>query len=76
MLGSLERYEKASKLSNKDFKQAIGVKKEIFDVMVEILHLAYASKHKRRGRHAELSIHDMLLTTLKYWQQYVTQLVH
>jgi len=49
MLGSLERYEKASKLSNEDFKQVIGVKKETFDVMVEILILAYQVKHKRRG---------------------------
>jgi hypothetical protein len=66
MLGSLERYEKASKLSNDDFKQVVGVKKETFDVMVEILNLAYASKHKRRGRHAKLSIHGLLLMTLKY----------
>jgi len=74
LLGSLERYEKASKLSNEDFKQVIGVKKETFDVMVEILILAYQAKHKRRGRHAKLSIHDMLFMTLKYWRQYVTQL--
>ena len=74
MFGSLNRYEKASKLSNEDFKQVIGVKKETFEIMVEILKLAYQAKHKRRGRHAKLSIQDMLLMTLKYWRQYVTQL--
>ena len=74
MFGSLDRYEKASKLSNEDFKQVIGVKKETFEIMVEILKLAYQAKHKRRGRHAKLSIQDMLFMTLKYWRQYVTQL--
>jgi hypothetical protein len=74
VLGSLGRYEKVSKLSDEDFKQVIGVKKETFEVMVEILKLAYQAKHKRRGRHAKLSIQDMLLMTLKYWRQYVTQL--
>ena len=74
MFGSLDRYEKASKLSNEDFKQVIGVKKQTFEIMVEILKLAYQAKHKRRGRHAKLSIQDMLFMTLKYWRQYVTQL--
>ena len=41
LLGSLDRYEKALELSNEDFKQVIGVKKETFEVMVEILKLAY-----------------------------------
>jgi hypothetical protein len=74
VFGSLDRYEKVSKLSDEDFKQVIGVKKETFEVMVEILTLAYTAKHKHRGRHAKLSIQDMLLMTLKYWRQYVTQL--
>jgi hypothetical protein len=74
VLGSLDRYEKALKLSDEDFKQVIGVKKETFETMVEILKLAYAAKHKHRGRHAKLSIQDMLFMTLKYWRQYVTQL--
>jgi len=74
VFGSLDRYEKALKLSDEKFKQVIGVKKETFDTMVEILKLAYQDKHKRRGRHAKLSIQDMLFMTLKYWRQYVTQL--
>ncbi|MCL2134263.1 MAG: hypothetical protein FWH37_01740 [Candidatus Bathyarchaeota archaeon] len=54
---------KKPELSDVDFKQVIGVKKETFEVMVEILTLAYQAKHKRRGRHAKLSIQDMLLNT-------------
>jgi len=69
----MTRYEKAGKLSEKDFKQIIGVKKETFDEMVIVLREAYAEKHKRRGRHAKLTREDQLFLSLKYWRQYVTQ---
>ena len=69
----MTRYEKTKKLKSEDFKQIIGVKREIFNEMTTILREAYAEKHKRRGRHAKLSIEDMLFLALKYWRQYVTQ---
>jgi len=69
----MNRYEKAARLSDADFKQIIGVEKETFDAMVEVLSNAYAEKHKRRGRHAKLSREDQLFMSLKYWRQYVTQ---
>jgi hypothetical protein len=69
----MDRYAKAVKLSAEDFKQLFGVKKEIFDDMVEVLCVAYMEKHKRRGRHAKLSLEDQLFMSLKYWRQYVTQ---
>jgi len=65
--------DKAMNLSDEDFKQIIGVKKETFIVMVGILEQAYNEKHKRRGRHAKLSREDQLFLTLKYLRQYVTQ---
>ena len=69
----MTRYEKASKLKGSDFKQIIGVKKETFDEMVCVLREAYGAKHKRRSRHAKLSLEDQLFLSLKYWRQYVTQ---
>ena len=69
----LDRYEKAAKLSKENFKQIIGVQKETFNEMIDVLRIAYAEKHKRRGRHAKLSIEDQLFMSLKYWRQYVTQ---
>ena len=69
----VNRYEKTMKLSDGDFKQIIGVTKETFAAMVETLSEAYAEKHKRRGRHAKLSIEDQLFLSLKYWRHYVTQ---
>jgi len=69
----MTRYEKAQKLKEEDFKQIIGVKKGTFEEMSAVLREAYASKHKRRGRHSKLSVEDKLFLTLKYWRQYVTQ---
>ena len=66
-------YEKTSKLSEEDFKQIIGVKRETYEEMVSELRIAYAEKHKRRGRHSKLSIENQLFLSLKYWRQYVTQ---
>lgn len=66
-------YEKTNKLSDKDFKQIIGIKRETFNIMVEILKSAYIQKHKKGGRNRKLSIEDQLLMTLKYLRQYVTQ---
>lgn len=73
MVDGVCRYEKASKLSSGDFKQLFGVKKETFDTMVDILKVAYAAKHKQRGRHAKLSLEDQLFLTLKCNRQYLTQ---
>lgn len=69
----MKYYKKTDKLSDKDFKQIIGVKKETFNIMVEILKSAYIQKHKKGGRNRKLTIEDQLLITLKYLRQYVTQ---
>ena len=70
----MTRYEKAQKLAEKKFKQLIGVTKASFDEMITVLNVAYAEKHKRRGRHTKLSNEDKLFLTLKYLRQYITQL--
>jgi hypothetical protein len=69
----MTRYEKAQRLKDEDFKQLFGVKRETFDDMTLVLTEAYNQKHKRRGRHANLSREDQLFLALKYWRQYVTQ---
>ena len=69
----MNRYEKATKLSEADFKQIIGVQKDTFEAMLDVLRDAYAEKHKRRGRQAKLTVEDQLFMGLKYWRQYVTQ---
>jgi len=66
-------YEKAMRLSDADFKQIIGVKKDTYEKMLEEVRIGYAEKHKRRGCHAKLALEDILFMALKYWRQYVTQ---
>jgi transposase len=69
----MERYEKAMRLSEEDFKQVIGVKKSTYKEMLAELRAAYAEKHRGRGRHSKLSMEDILFMALAYWRQYVTQ---
>jgi hypothetical protein len=69
----MNQYEKAKKLTDEDFKQIIGVNKETFESMLNILREAYAEKHKRGGRPSKQSIEDQLFMSVKYWRQYVTQ---
>ncbi len=69
----MEYYEKTKKLNDRDFKQIVGVKRETFEVMTDILKKAYAKKHKKGGRNSKLTIEAQLLMTLKYNRQYVTQ---
>ena len=68
-------YAKAERLSDKDFKQMIGVEKATFDAMVTILKEAHARRPKkwRGGRKKKLTMESQLLMTLKYLRQYVTQ---
>ena len=70
----MDFYAKAERLSDKDFKQIIGVKKATFEAMVKILKEAYAGKPKkwRGGRKKKLTMENQLLMTLKYLRQYVT----
>ena len=68
----MKYYKKINKLNDKDFKQIIGVKKESFNVMVEILKSAYIQKHKKGGRNRKLKIEDQLLMTLKYLHIIIT----
>jgi hypothetical protein len=69
----MSHYEKTKRLKDADFKQIIGVKRETFAAMVEILMIAYLKKHEKGGRKPKLIIEDQLLMTLKYLRQYVTQ---
>ena len=63
----MDFYAKAERLSDKDFKQIIGVKKVTFDAMVKILKEAYARKPKkwRGGRKKKLTMENQLLMTLE-----------
>ena len=69
----MNHYEKTKRLKDADFKQIIGVKRETFIAMNEVLTAEYQRKHAKGGRNPKLSLEDQLLMTLKYLRQYVTQ---
>ena len=68
------KYDLVKDVSEERFKTSIGVKKETFAAMLEVLHAAYVRVHsKHNGRHRQLSIENMLLATLEYNYEYRTQ---
>ena len=67
-----DRIKEALKLNNQEFKRLIGVTKETFVAMVEVLEEAYFIKHKKGGRKPTLTIEQQLTMALEYWRQYPT----
>ncbi len=66
------KYKQALRLSEAEFRRLCGYTKNTMREMVELLRVAYAAKHKRRGRHSKLDVADMLMLACKYWREYVT----
>jgi IS5 family transposase len=65
------RYEKMSHFSDEQFKRYCGVKRVLFNEMVEVLEQAERAKRKP-GRPSKLSVADQVLLTLQYWREYRT----
>ena len=66
------KFGKAMEKDDIKFHRLCGFSKATMTKMVEILRVAYAAKHKRRGRHSKLDVEDMLMLACKYWREYVT----
>jgi len=66
------KFEKALEMRDEQFHRLYGFSKKTMQAMVDILHEAYAAKHRRRGRHSKLEVEDMLILACKYWREYVT----
>ena len=68
-------YKDIEKLKSSQFKRLTGVKREVFEQMLEVLTTAKSSsrKHPTRGTPAKLSNADKLLLLLMYYREYRTQ---
>lgn len=66
------KYENIKEYDEKQFRRITGVKRAMFNKMIEILKKSYAEKHSRRGRKPKLSIENQLLAALEYWREYRT----
>ncbi len=62
------RNENVCVLSDADFKRAVGVQRDIFNVMLEAIKMNI----RDFGHPQKLSRADQLLMTLMYWREYRT----
>ena len=53
--------EKLAKLTNKKFKRLMGVKREDFNIMVEVVEDAYKERRKKVADQAILNLEKKLL---------------
>ena len=66
------KYKKLAKMKVGRFKRAVGIPRELFEILVEVLRPSYEEKHKLGGRKPNLNIEDTLLMTLTYYRDYPT----
>lgn len=66
------KYEIIKNYNDSKFKRAVGMKRELFEVLVEVLSLAQKEKHKKGGRKPKLSIENILVLFLTYYRDYNT----
>ena len=66
----MNNQERIAHLKAKDYQKYLGVKKETFDVMLQILEKDYQRRHKMGGRPAKLSVLDKLMIMLQYYREY------
>ena len=66
----MDNKERISKLKEEEYQKYFGVKKEIFEKMLEVLNDEYAEKHKKGGRPSVLSVLDKLVIMLQYYREY------
>jgi len=63
------RFLEVSEYGEQSFYRLTGVKRKVFELMVEVLTQA----HRAFGRPRKLSVEDQLLLTLCYWREYRSQ---
>ena len=68
-------YKDIENLNSGRFKRLTGVKREVFDQMLDVLneYKTNSRKHPSRGTPAKLSNADKLLLLLMYYREYRTQ---
>jgi hypothetical protein len=65
-------YTQVWQLDDAAFRRLTGVKRTVFEKMVEVLRLAQQSKSQYGGRPRKLDTPEILLMTLQYLRQYNT----
>lgn len=70
------KFKDLEKLSEQQFRRQLGVKRETFAKMVEVIQKAYdqakATAKSKAGRRSKLDINQRVLIALEYWREYRT----
>lgn len=65
-------YETSKHLTDTRFKRLVGVERTTFKEMLNVLRVAYQTKHSKGGRRPKMSLEDILMATLQYLREYRT----
>ena len=68
----MQKYEKVKHLPHKEFKRLTGVRKTVFQEMLEIVRTAAIKRMAKGGRPSHLTVEDQLLMSLEYLREYRT----
>ncbi len=71
-MGKTIKYFKVNKLTDKDFRRVVGVKRETFKDMVKVVRRHYKKKKVKGGTNKSLSANDETLMMLEYYREYRT----
>jgi hypothetical protein len=66
------KYELIKNYNDDDFKRAIVIPRELFELLSEVLAFAFKEKHKKGGRKPKLTIENILVLYLTYYRDYNT----
>lgn len=68
----MDNAKRIARLKDEEFQRIFGVKKIIFNEMLQILEEQYRNDHKQGGHPVKLSILDKLVIMLGYYRDYRT----
>ena len=68
----MRKYQRLLRKGKKYFRRITGMRKQVFDKIVEILRAELDEKHKKGGRNPKFCIEYILLAALEYWREYRT----
>ena len=63
------RFIEVSEYSEQQFVRLTGVKRGVFEMMIEVV----SQSQRAFGRPRKLSVEDQVLLTLSYWREYRSQ---
>ena len=68
----MKKFERLMRKGKKYFRRITGMKRQVFDKILNILRSELKKKHAKGGRPPKLPLEYILLAVLEYWREYRT----